>query len=72
MVYFADNNKQISPCIIAKARYILKLKDKEPVNRKTCSKEYWERVIHTLYLTNKKITAKTKKNAINKYEQLFM
>ena len=39
------NDKQIAPCICAKARYALGLTAIRPTNSKFCSPEYWYRVV---------------------------
>lgn len=48
MVYFHGTKTQISPCILSKARYALKLTLKKPSNTKTCSLDYWCKTIDTL------------------------
>lgn len=48
MDYFKGTTTQISPCIVAKAKYALNIKTKKPGNKKSCSYEYWCRVIDTL------------------------
>ena len=42
------NGIQLSPCIIAKARYALGAALNRPKNKKKCSKNYWEKVIYVL------------------------
>ena len=39
------NGKQLSPCIIAKVKHALNLVDKKPINKKTCSEEYWHNTV---------------------------
>jgi hypothetical protein len=46
--YFIGSKTQISPCIVAKARFALKLTKKKPKNTKACSYKYWCAVITTL------------------------
>jgi hypothetical protein len=41
---------QISPCIVAQARFKLRLSTKSPSNTKRCSYDYWCRVIDNLAL----------------------
>jgi len=48
MDYFIGTTSQISPCIVAKAKYSLKIKTKKPGNKKSCTYNYWCRVIDTL------------------------
>lgn len=47
MDYFKGTKTQISPCIAAKAKFALNLTKKKPSNIKTCSHEYWCKVIET-------------------------
>lgn len=47
MDYFKGTKIQISPCIAAKAKFALKITIKKPTNIKTCSHEYWFKVIET-------------------------
>ena len=42
------NEKQISPCITAKARYALGITTIKSSNKKTCSKDYWAVVVTAL------------------------
>ena len=39
------NGKQLSPCIIAKAKIGLELKTGLPNNKKTCSYQYWKKTV---------------------------
>jgi hypothetical protein len=44
------NNVELSPCIVAKVRYALYILlgyqvARAPVNRKTCTQHYWNRVV---------------------------
>ena len=48
MLKFNNTSKQISPCIVAKARFALDNQRNQPTNQKRCSKEYWDNVIDTL------------------------
>jgi hypothetical protein len=48
--------KQLSPCIIAKVRYALGINNTLPKNKKTCSVDYWKKVV-------KRITELEKPNA---------
>ena len=50
MYYFNGTRVQISPCIVAKARFELGLTIKIPENKKQCSYKYWCRVIDNLSL----------------------
>ena len=50
MHYFNGTRVQISPCIIAKARFELGLNNKISQNKKRCSFKYWCRVIDNLAL----------------------
>lgn len=52
MLVFNDTQKQISPCIAAKARYALDPSRVRPINKKTCSLNYWNRVIETICQNN--------------------
>ena len=65
MEYFKGTITQISPCIVAKAKYALNIKTKKPGNKKSCSYEYWCRVIDTLsssYKISNKISEEAKMN----------
>ena len=65
MDYFKGTTTQISPCIVAKAKYALNIKTKKPGNKKSCSYEYWCRVIDTLttsYNISNKISDEAKMN----------
>lgn len=48
MAAYDENKKELSPCIVSKAKYALGLKSTKPANSKTCSPEYWEKVIDVL------------------------
>ncbi len=57
-----QNNKQLSPCIVSWAFYALDIKTIQPINDdKTCSNEYWIKVIDCIlsqpkyasYITNR-------------------
>lgn len=52
MEYFIVTKTQISPCIAAKVKFALNLSNKKPKNTKTCSYDYWCKVIETLYIKN--------------------
>ena len=52
MATYDENKKELSPCIVSKAKYALGLKSIKPTNNKTCSLEYWEKVINTLAKSN--------------------
>ncbi len=39
------DDKHIAPCICAKARFALGLTKVRPLNKKTCSDEYWYRIV---------------------------
>ena len=45
--YFKGTKIQISPCIAAKAKFVLNLSHKKPINTKKCSLSYWNKVIDT-------------------------
>ena len=65
MDYFEGKKTQISPCIVAKAKYALNIKTKKPGNIKSCSYEYWCKVIDTLstsYNISNKISDEAKMN----------
>lgn len=70
MAVYDENQKELSPCIVSKAKYALGLKSIKPTNNKICSLEYWERVINTLaksnLLTKEQIAA-----AIMRYSELI-
>jgi len=63
MDYFIGTTTQISPCIVAKAKYALKIKNKKSANKKLCTYNYWCRVIDTLstsYNISNKISEEVK------------
>ena len=66
MKFFKGTKTQISPCILSKARYALRLKEGRPINTKTCSYTYWCKVLETLTNQNN-LSVKTLKEA----KQLF-
>lgn len=45
MNLYKINNRQIAPCIIAKAKIALKISNKPKNNIKTCSDDYWFKTI---------------------------
>ena len=47
-------NVELSPCIVAKARYALGLSNR-PTNSKKCSVDYWNRVINAILLQNARV-----------------
>ncbi len=69
MEYFKGTKTQISPCIAAKAKFVLNLTKTKPNNSKTCSYDYWSKVIDTFSVQNnlsKHITEEAK----NKFKSL--
>lgn len=70
MDYFKGTKIQISPCIAAKAKFALNLTNKKPSNTKTCSYDYWCKVIETLS-SQKKLQNKTTKEAKSKFKSLI-
>lgn len=66
MMLIDINGKQLSPCIAAKGRYALGLKNRKPHNNKTCSKEYWIKTINAL-LQNDPNYEHKRRSAIDKY-----
>jgi hypothetical protein len=69
MDYFKGTKTQISPCIAAKAKLALNLTKKKPSNTKTCSYDYWCKVIETLASQND-LAHKTAAKAKNKFKSL--
>lgn len=51
-------NVELSPCIVAKARYALGLSNR-PTNSKKCSVDYWNRVINTIIFQNSAVSTET-------------
>ncbi len=68
--YFIDSKTQISPCIVSKARFALKLNQLKPVNNKACSYEYWCAVIATLS-SRHNLPNQTVEEAKNKFKSLI-
>ena len=52
MDYFKGTKIQISTCIASKAKFALNLKQNKPTNTKTCSYDYWSKVIETFASQN--------------------
>jgi hypothetical protein len=52
MDYFIGTTTQIAPCIAAKAKFALKITKKKPTSIKTCSYNYWCKVIETFSSLN--------------------
>ena len=70
MEYFKGTQTQISPCIAAKAKFALNLTQNKPTNIKTCSYDYWCKVIKTLS-SQKKLQNKTTEEAKSKFKSLI-
>ncbi|MGN7786852.1 hypothetical protein ACTJIJ_20130 [Niabella sp. 22666] len=64
-----ENKKELSPCIVSKAKYALGLKPTKPMNNKTCSFEYWQKVTTILAQSNA-LPKKKIADAMNLYEEL--
>jgi hypothetical protein len=45
---FIHNGKELSPCIVSKARHALGLKPEMPTNKKYRPLPYWERVVQAV------------------------
>jgi hypothetical protein len=58
---YRNNGSEISPCIIAKVRYILDLSKRQPINTKNCSNNYWNETVEKIAIKNK----------INNYQNYF-
>ena len=70
MDYFKGTKIQISPCIAAKAKFALKLAKKKPTNTKTCSADYWSKVIETFSYENN-LPSNITEEAKNKFKSLI-
>lgn len=70
MLVFQDSKKQISPCIASKAKYALGMASKKPKNTKTCSFDYWKRVLEAI-CDFEKIEKPRLHQAIEKYSKLI-
>lgn len=70
MDYFKETKTQISPCIAAKAKFALNLSNKKPKNTKSCSYDYWCKVIQTISIQNN-LSSKAVEEAKNKFNSLF-
>jgi hypothetical protein len=70
MDYFKGTKTQISPCIATKAKFALNLKQNKPTNTKTCSYDYWCKVIETFSSLNN-LSNKTAEEAKNKFKSLI-
>jgi len=69
MAIFDNKGKELSPCICSKAKYALGLKPK-PLNNKTCTRNYWERVVRIIAELNN-INDNSLNSAINQYNDIF-
>ena len=69
MDYFKGTNTQMSPCIAAKVKFALNLTKKKTSNTKTCSYDYWFKVIETFAAINN-LSSKTVEAAKNKFKSL--
>jgi hypothetical protein len=69
MYFFKGTKTQISPCIVAKAKFALNLTKKKPSNTKTCSYNYWCKVIETFSSQNN-LSSITVEDAKNKFKSL--
>jgi hypothetical protein len=45
---FIHNGKELSPCIVSKARHALGLKPEKPTNKKYCPLPYWEQAVQAV------------------------
>jgi hypothetical protein len=70
MESFKGTNTQISPCIAAKVKFALNLTKKKPKNTKTCSYDYWCKVIETLSIQNN-LSSNNIEIAKNKFKSLI-
>ena len=70
MDYFKGTKTQISPCIAAKAKFALNLTKKKPSNTKTCSYDYWSKVIET-FASQNNLKDKTVEEAKNNFKSLI-
>jgi hypothetical protein len=70
MDYFKGTKTQISPCIAAKAKFALNLTKKKPSNTRTCSYNYWCKVIETFSSQNN-LSGITAEEAKNKFKSLI-
>jgi hypothetical protein len=70
MDYFKGTKTQISPCIAAKAKFALNLMKKKPSNTKTCSYDYWSKVIET-FASQNNLKYKTVEEAKNNFKSLI-
>lgn len=48
-----NDGKELSPCIVAKAKYALFIKNGYTINSKGCTKEYWNKVIDSMVKSHK-------------------
>lgn len=71
MDYFMDTKTQIAPCIASKARFALGIAHKEPSNNKTCSYNYWSKVITSL-ASEKSISSEMAEEAKEKFSDIMM
>jgi hypothetical protein len=70
MDYFKGTKTQISPCIVAKAKFGLNLTKKKPSNTKKCSFNYWCKVIET-FAIQKNLSSIITNAAKNKFKILI-
>ena len=68
--YFKGTKTQILPCIGAKAKFTLNLTKRKPSNTKTCSFDYWCKVIET-FASKNNLKDKTVKEAKKNFKSLI-
>ena len=71
MKYYRSNGAEISPCILSRARFALRLTKFEPLNDKYCSKEYWEEAVLAVGKYNERIQPWRSKIAIDDHEKFM-
>jgi hypothetical protein len=59
------NGREISPCIQAKAKYALGISNYRPRNIKTCSREYWIKVLLS-FVSKYNLSSETLQRAIDR------
>jgi hypothetical protein len=70
---FQTTEKQISPCIVSKAKYALGLKQSIPNQKKDkkCSRVYWSNTIEAICIANDINDTARKSIAIDLFETLI-
>lgn len=66
-----ENNKELAPCIVTKAKVALELPNKYRRNSKRCSLAYWDRTVRAVSAqSGVRFTERQIQNAIQQYGRI--